>query len=126
MAKGFCSITLGGNLGGDIEVRTGRCDLQNANFSVAVNTSQKVDGEWEDVTSWYRCVAFGKPANTLQGLSKGSYVAVAGTASTKKWKKDDGTVQENLEIKVNSIDIVVKKEVEATNGQAYNEAEMPF
>ena len=126
MAKGFCSITLGGNLGGDIEVRTVRGDLQIANFSVAVNTSQKVDGEWEDVTSWYRCVAFGKTANKLQGLSKGSYVAVAGTASTKKWKKDDGTVQENLEIKVNSIDIVVKKEAETTNGTAYNESEMPF
>jgi single-strand DNA-binding protein len=126
MAKGFCSVTLGGNLGDDIEIKTVRGDLKIANFSVAVNTNQRVDGEWEEVTSWFRCVAFGKTAEKLEGVAKGSYVAVAGTATIKRWNKDDGSTQEYLETNAKTVDVVVRKEAETSNGTAYNDSEMPF
>jgi len=60
-----------------------------ANFRVAVNTRAKVNGEWCDRTTFYRCTIFGKQAEWLaRDMQKGSLVLVSGEHSAEEWEKD--------------------------------------
>jgi single-strand DNA-binding protein len=69
------SVFLTGNLGHDIEVKTSN-GTTYTRFSLATNYHVRVGESWEQRTTWTRIVAFGKLAESLSILGKGSRVAV--------------------------------------------------
>ena len=85
-------VFLCGNLGSDPEVR----DTPNStvcNFSVATTEREKVQGNWEDVTSWHRVTCWGKTAeNCGKFLSKGSKVLIEGKLKYGSYEKDGRTI----------------------------------
>ena len=125
MRRGINTVTFGGNLGMDAVVTDTRTGMKLAKFSLAVTTSERNDeGGFEDVTNWFKCVAFGRTAEACDGLAKGSYLIVTGTLKLKKWKSEEGT-REYVEIVVKETDCVVEKKAqEAKADDSFGD--MPF
>ena len=61
-------------------------------FSVAVNESRQVNGQWQDEPNFFKIVQFGKMAESLKDkLHKGSKIAISGKLKQNRWKAQDGS-----------------------------------
>jgi single-strand DNA-binding protein len=88
MSKSVNSVTLLGNLGQPVEVRSTQTGIV-ANISLATNERKKVRDNWEDHTEWHRVVVFGKLAEIARDyLKKGSKLYVTGRLRTTSWADD--------------------------------------
>lgn len=87
---GLNSVTLGGNLTRDPELRYTQGGTAVLSMSVAVNESRKDgNGEWTDYPNYIDMTMFGKRAESVSDyLSKGTYVAVTGRLHQNRWEKD--------------------------------------
>lgn len=102
--NGLNSVTLGGNLTRDPELRHTQGGTAVLSMSVAVNESRK-DGndEWTDYPNYIDMTLFGKRAESVSGyLSKGTYVAVTGRLHQNRWEKD-GQKRSKVEVVVDNI-----------------------
>lgn len=100
----YSKITVVANLGRDPEMRYLQDGTAVTNFSVAVSGRDKVDGEWKEVTTWWRVNSFGKLAeNCNQYLSKGKKVLVEGEPKIRQYEKKDGTNGISLEINASNV-----------------------
>ena len=80
------SVRLIGRLGKDPEEGNTNNGGNKLTFSLGV---ARIGGT-KDVTDWFYCTLYGKPASTAaKMLRKGSLVAVEGSVET--WKKENGT-----------------------------------
>jgi len=92
-------ITIVGHLGKDPEQRTTQNGTAVANFSVAVSDREKVNGEWQDSTEWFRCVAFNNRAEYLCHYGKkGDLCIVTGKMKTRKWQDQQGNDRYTTEL----------------------------
>jgi single-strand DNA-binding protein len=60
-------------------------------FSLATKVSWKPDqdsDEWESLTQWHHCVAWGKLAEALRPLVKGDHILVEGELRTSTYDKE--------------------------------------
>lgn len=91
-------ITVAGNLGKDMEIRTMPNGDPVGSFSVA-------DSQGRDKPSiWWNCQLFGKRATALQQyLLKGQQVTVGGTVTEREWTDKDGQKRKSMEIRVSEI-----------------------
>lgn len=101
---GLNSVTLGGNLTRDPELRYTQGGTAVLGMSVAVNESRKDgNGEWTDYPSYIDMTMFGKRAEGVGDyLSKGTYVAVTGRLRQNRWEKD-GQKRSKVEVVVDNI-----------------------
>lgn len=95
--------TIIGRLTKDIELittdKTVVCD-----FSVAVNKSWKdKTGEWKEDTQFIQVSAWGKLAESIQGLKKGEEVYVEGPLKKNTWMDKQGAKQLTYKIQANVI-----------------------
>ncbi len=92
------SITVAGNLGKDMEIRTMPNGDPVGSFSVA-------DSQGRDKPSiWWNCQLFGKRATALQPyLMKGQQVTVCGSATEREWTDKDGQKRKSMDIRVQEI-----------------------
>jgi single-strand DNA-binding protein len=104
-----------GNLGRDPEMRYTPSGQAVASFSVASNRKYKnAGGENVKETTWYRCSAWGKTAETCnQYLKKGSKVIVTGrltpdkaTGGPKVFTKQDGKASASFDVNVESVTFI--------------------
>ena len=59
------------------------------NFSIAVNRSEKRNGEWADRVSYFDVTIWGKTAENIKSyLHKGKQIAVDGYLDQQRWEKD--------------------------------------
>lgn len=100
------SVTLVGRL-----TRNGECKYtQNGGaivrFSLAVNRAKRsADGKWEEETSYFDCVYFGKGAEAVNPyLEKGRQVAIQGELRQSRWEQD-GATRSRVEIFVNNLSL---------------------
>lgn len=78
-----------GNISTDLNLKRVSNELAVNEFSVAVNSKKKVDGEYKEKVSFFQVVTFGKTAeNCAQYLSKGSKVLIHGELEQQRWEKD--------------------------------------
>jgi len=100
-------ICITGRIGRDAEVRTTQSGTTVASFSVAVDMGY---GD-RKTTEWMRCAIFGKRAESglVNYLKKGQLVAVTGQAKANGYSKD-GEVRANIEISVDNLDLLGKKD----------------
>jgi single-strand DNA-binding protein len=88
----FNKVIIVGNLGQAPELRYTASGTAVTNLSVAVNTKEKVDGEWKDVTYWASVVVWGKQAESCaQYLDKGRQILVEGKLTERQWESDGQT-----------------------------------
>lgn len=63
--------------------------LAKLSFSIAVNDSKKINGEYENFAYFFDVTLFGKMAETLKPyIAKGKTVAVDGKLVQDRWEKD--------------------------------------
>lgn len=105
-------ITLVGNLGQDPETRYTKDGSMNVSFSVAVNRKR---GQ-ESVTTWFRCTAWNKQAETLDQLAtngwlhKGKQVLVRGEFAEGSYTTQNGEVRHTNEVNVGRLQLLGSKD----------------
>ena len=101
----FQNLVIAGYLGSDPETRFTPSGVQVANFNVATKRVWKdANGEKQEETTWFRCAAWGKLADTVsQYLKKGSGVLVTGTVKANAFTKQDGTPGASLEVHIDQL-----------------------
>lgn len=97
--RGMAKVVLTGNVGREPEMRYLASGTPVVNFSLAVNRRKKVEGDWVDKTDWYRVVAFGKQAESIDSMvGKGTPLVVAGTLAIEEYTGRDGTERMSVEV----------------------------
>lgn len=87
------------------------------NFTVAVNCSKKVKGEWVDEPLFMDCVLFGNRAKSLSKiLVKGMPVTVSGRMNPDNYEKDGAKVYRNR-LNVSDIQIPRREDKPAKGGE---------
>jgi len=123
--KAYNKTIVLGNLGRDPEMRYTPNGKAVCNFSIASTDSFTRDGEKQEVTTWFRCTAWDKFAETCNNiLKKGSQVLVEGRVSVSAYEKD-GEPRASLELTVRDL-IVVKWPKEEEEESSTGEDSIPF
>lgn len=104
--QGLNTVSIGGNLCRDAELRATASGMAVLTFSVAVNESRKNQqtGEWEDYPNYVDCTMFGRRAESVSRyLTKGTYVALTGRLHQNRWQNKDGQNRSKLEVTADNI-----------------------
>lgn len=102
--RGLNSVTLGGNVVRDSELKATRGGTPVLTFALAVNESRKVDGEWEDYPNFIDCVMYGQRADSLSRfLKKGTYCALVGRIHQNRWENNEGQTRSRIEVVVDEV-----------------------
>ena len=104
--QGLNTVSIGGNLCRDAELRATASGMAVLTFSVAVNESRKnrQTGEYEDYPNYVDCTMFGRRAESVgRYLTKGTYVALTGRLHQSRWQNKDGQNRSKLEVTVDNI-----------------------
>ena len=104
--QGLNTVSIGGNLCRDAELRATASGMAVLTFSVAVNESRKNQqtGEWEDYPNFIDCTMFGRRAESVSRyLTKGTYVALTGRLHQNRWQNKDGQNRSKLEVTADNI-----------------------
>lgn len=102
--------TVNGNLGADPESKALPDGTTVVRLRVASNDREKVNGEWQDVTTWVSCDVFGKRGETLARLlRKGSKVSVVGKLKVRLYDKKDGTQGVSVEMRSYEVELMGSK-----------------
>lgn len=99
--------------------------------NIAVNRGVKKGDKWEDETSFFDVVIWGKTAENLKPrLTKGTQITVSGHLKQDRWEKD-GQKQSRVQVVADMVEVpnVSKKDAEkvaeAFGGEAFPE-DNPF
>ena len=81
-----------------------------ATFSLATEESYKDQkGEWQSVTDWHRCVAWGKQADLIeQHVDKGTPLIVEGKMKYRKYTGKDGVERQSAEVVIGTVHLLQK------------------
>ena len=104
--QGLNTVSIGGNLCRDAELRATASGMAVLTFSVAVNESRKNQqtGEYEDYPNYVDCTMLGRRAESVSWyLTKGTYVALTGRLHQNRWQNKDGQNRSKLEVTVDNI-----------------------
>lgn len=104
--QGLNTVSIGGNLCRDAELRATASGMAVLTFSVAVNESRKNQqtGEYEDYPNYVDCTMFGRRAESVSRyLTKGTYVALTGRLRQNRWQNKDGQNRSKLEVTADNI-----------------------
>jgi single-strand DNA-binding protein len=98
-------VTLAGRLTRDLETRTLPSGTKICEFSIAINDSVKRGNNWEEVTYFFDCVAFGKSCDTMQRfLRKGDAIGIVGRLKQDRWQdKNSGQHRSKVVITADSV-----------------------
>ena len=104
----LAKVSLVGNLGGDPETRYTPQGTMNVNFSIAVSRRFKdSSGQDQERTTWFRVTAWGRLAETIDGLvqrgfvGKGRQVYVDGRIESREWTTNEGEKRTSLDVTAN-------------------------
>ena len=99
------SHTIVGRVGRDPELRFSANGVATCRFSLAVSRGKKVNGEWEDVTTWFDVTCFKENAeNAAESIAKGDEVICEGyIEEPRTFEKKDGTTGVSLPFIANAI-----------------------
>lgn len=96
-----------GNLGRDAEQRFTQSGDSVVSFSVGVKSGF---GD-KATTTWANCSMFGKRGESVAPyLKKGLLVGVCGEASLREWTDKEGNKRQNLDVRVNDLTLLGKKD----------------
>lgn len=99
-------------------ISTGTAKL---NISIASNQSQKRNGNWEDVASFFDVVIWGKTAENLKPyLTKGKQIAIVGHLMQDRWKDQNGNNRSKVYIVAEEVQLLGGNDKNAQKSDSYN------
>jgi single-strand DNA-binding protein len=120
MSTGRARAHIIGNLGQNPEMRYTPNGTPVTQFSVAVNSRRRRQGEEDPPPDWYRVTCFGQQAEFAdQYLRKGLRVYVDGRLQIDRWTGNDGQERTTVEIIASEMLILTPRE----EGQAIRESQ---
>lgn len=109
-------VTLLGNIGKDVEVKTVGSDKSLLKCSIATNEFYKKDGNPVQETQWHNLIAWGKTATMMKDhLKKGDRVIVQGKLTYSKYEDKNGQMHYYTEVQVSEFLRLTKPGVAATS-----------
>ena len=109
-------VIINGNLTTDCKLERGSSGIAYGGFCIAVNNSEKKNGEWVDTVSYFEVKAFGKLFESQHPyLSKGANVTVEGKLKQERWKTKEGKNQSKIVIQSDTLYLGPRKK-EGGNG----------
>lgn len=107
-----------GNLGNDAEQKYTAGGDSVISFSVGV----KAGFGDKATTTWARCQMWGKRGEAVaQYLTKGQLVGVSGEVNMREWQDKEGQKRQSLEVRVNDLTLLGKKEGQPGHAQTRQE-----
>ncbi len=104
--KSINTVTLGGRLTRDAEVRHSAGGMAICSFSIALNRLKKTADSYEEEAHFFDVTLFGRPAEALSPyLKRGVQVAVSGELRQDRWTNKEGKSQSRVSIVANQVDI---------------------
>ena len=123
---GYSKVIVVGNLGRDPETRYTPSGAMNVNFSIAVNRRfRDSSGQDQDRTTWFRVTAWGRLAETLDGLTqrgflaKGKQVLVEGRVELNEWTDQQNEKRASLEVTANDVQLLGTRADSEQGGDSY-------
>ena len=125
MAKNINRLTICGRLTKDPELKTTQGGTSIAGFSIAVTRQVKKDDKYEDVASFFECIAWGKyPGETIaKHFKKGQRIMVEGSLQQRSWTDKDGGKRSKVEIVVEGFEFMDGKAQQGEGGSSKPEPE---
>jgi len=91
-------VTLIGNAGRDVEVKTLESGLKVASLTIATTESYKdKSDQWQQLTEWHNIVIW-RPQASVEKIKKGMKVFVQGKITNRKFPDKDGVERQRTEI----------------------------
>lgn len=122
------SVVLIGRVTADLTERdfsylsTGTAKLS---FSVAVNESRQVNGQWQDEPNYFKIVIFGKPAESLKDrIRKGLKIAINGKLKQNRWKAQDGSNRSEVFVLAAGVEFLEAPKQNNQNNNQMQESEL--
>lgn len=105
-------VLLVGHLTRDPELRHTAGGTAVCEFSMALNSREKVNGEWDDRVDYFDIVVWGNQGeNCAQYLAKGKLVGVDGRLRQDRWEdKDSGQKRSRVKITADAIQFLTPGE----------------
>jgi len=101
-------VILVGRTGAEPVIR-GTATSSVANFTLATSESRLVKEEWVETTEWHNITCFGKIADRMKDLPKGTLLFIQGKIHYSVYDKKDGSKGYKTEIWVNNVKFLEKK-----------------
>lgn len=119
----IAKVIIVGNLGRDPETRYTPKGTMNVSFSVASSRRYRdSSGQDQENTTWFRVTAWGRLAETIDGLTqrgfvaKGRQVYVEGRIELSEWTGNDGEKRTSLEVNATEFQLVGNRGDSASGG----------
>ena len=97
-------VIINGNLTTDCKLERGKSGTAYGGFCIAVNSSEKKDGEWVDTVSYFEVKAFGKLFESQHPyLKKGANVTVDGSLIQENWETKEGEKRHKIVIQSDTL-----------------------
>ncbi len=125
MWKTINTVTIGGNLVRDMEIRHTANGYAVGSFTVAVNYSKKVsDHKYEDEAHFFDVSLFGKYAEVLaSSMKKGTQVVVQGAIKQDRWEKNG---IKNSKVSIAASTVMINSSSQGGGGQYQQPAEPSY
>ena len=99
-------VVLIGNLTRDAEIKYANSGYPITRLSLAVSNRVRKDNSWQEETSFFDMVLFGKLGETLQKyLVKGKQIGIQGQLRQNRWEHE-GQTRSKVEIVVNDLQLL--------------------
>ena len=124
-------VIINGNLTTDCKLERGKSGTAYGGFCIAVNSSEKKDGEWVDSVSYFEVKAFGKLFESQHPyLNKGVNVSVEGSLIQERWETKEGEKRSRIVIQSDTLYLGSKKKEGGSGAPKFepvnnSEPEMP-
>ena len=113
-------VIINGNLTTDCKLERGKSGTAYGGFCIAVNSSEKKDGEWVDVPSFFEVKAFGKLFESQHPyLNKGANVTVEGKLKQENWETKEKEKRHKIVIVADTLYLGSKKKEEGSGAPKF-------
>jgi single-strand DNA-binding protein len=115
--SGVARAIVVGNLTRDPELRHTGGGTPVCELSVAVNSREKVNGEWQDRADFFEVTVWGNQAEACgQYLAKGRAVAVDGRLRQERWESQEGDKRSKVKIVADNVQFLGSGEGRSEEG----------
>ena len=116
-------VIINGNLTTDCKLERGKSGTAYGSFCIAVNSSEKKDGEWVDTVSYFEVKAFGKLFESQHPyLNKGANVTVEGKLKQENWQTKEGEKRHKIVIQSDTLYLGPRKKEGGSDAPKFESA----
>ena len=116
-------VIINGNLTTDCKLERGKSGTAYGSFCIALNSSEKKDGEWVDSVSYFEVKAFGKLFESQHPyLNKGANVTVEGKLKQENWQTKEGEKRHKIVIQSDTLYLGSRKKEGGSGASKFESA----